>query len=369
MPLTLPTDNLVGKTIAGCRILERIGRGSMGVVYRGLQLHVMRAAAVKVVPAGTPRASNRLAAEARAVAKVDHPNVVRVYDLDIHEGHLVVVMELVEGASLRCLFDTAGPLLEDDLVAVGAGIGRGLSAIHDAGLVHRDLKMDNVLLTSQGVPKIVDCGLAWRGGSKDDFEGCVVGTPAYMAPEQWIARVVDQRSDLYALGVLLYAAATGTFPFRGSTDELKRQHLSREPRSPQECNRRLDDGLSAVILKLLAKDPARRYAGARAFLADWTNYRNGPEALVESGAVRCGFCDALNDAGEERCRTCKEPLGPEPVLEIALAQDESFCGGCGRICRKASPVCPSCGGALCVKCGKPRTEAALYCTGCLRKKR
>lgn len=362
-------DRLVGTTVAGCRILERIGRGSSGVVYRGLQLRVLRSVAVKVVPAGSPYGLNRFTAEARAVAKVEHPNVVHVYDLNLHEGSFVVVMELVEGASLRRLFDAAGSLLEDDMVALGAGIARGLSAIHDTGLVHRDLKMDNVLLTGQGSPKIVDFGLAWMGGAKDDFEGCVVGTPAYMAPEQWIARVVDRRSDLYALGILLYAAATGTFPFQGDTNELKRQHLSTNPRSPQEHNRMLDDGLSAIILKLLAKDPARRYADARAFLADWTNYRNGPEAMAEAGAVRCGFCDALNDAGEERFRICKESLGVEREPELAPREDEFLCGGCGTFCCKASPACPSCGESLCVKCGTPRAEAALYCARCLRKKR
>jgi serine/threonine protein kinase len=198
-----------GTILAGCKIGGLLGRGSMGEVWRATHLALKRPVALKVLAVRDADAEEAILREARALAQVEHPNVVRVYDVKFEGEAVCMILELLQGRTLRERLEKDGPLAGPDLYDVADGVARGLGAIHAAGLVHRDLKLDNVMLTDAGAVKITDFGVAVGPGGTDAYAGAVVGTPAYISPEQWLGRPLDARADLYALGVLLYACASG----------------------------------------------------------------------------------------------------------------------------------------------------------------
>lgn len=197
------------------RLDAQIGRGGMGVVYRATDLELRREVAVKIISEGSSsEAGERLIREARAAAALNHPNIVSVYDVGDANGTPFFVMELVQGPNLR----TSPPADLPRIVEISLQIATALEHAHASKIVHRDLKPDNVLLsvTGQSV-KLADLGLALPGyGARISRAGLVLGTPSYMAPEQALGQPVDARTDLYALGVLLYELTIGTLPFKGN---------------------------------------------------------------------------------------------------------------------------------------------------------
>lgn len=244
------------------RIEHRAGRGGMGEVYRAWDERLERPVAVKRLwPEADPGHRQRLLAEARALAAVDHPAVVRIHDVVSREGTDWLVMEWLEGETLARRL-RQGPLAVSEAVALGERIAQGLAAIHRRGIVHRDLKAGNVLVTPAGEVKILDLGLAARlprGGRAVPAEGRAVGTPGSLSPEQALGRPVDTRSDLFALGVLLYQALTGRSPFAAASDDESLRRLLTEPPAPvAELRPEVPAGLSEVVDRLLEKDPARR---------------------------------------------------------------------------------------------------------------
>jgi len=243
-----------------------LGRGAMGVVYRARDTELDREVAIKVLPfAGLDHESRaRLQHEARAAAALNHPHIVSVYDAGEEAGAPFIVMELVAGASLR----GAGPLSLAEVAAIGRQLCEALEHAHAHDVVHRDLKPENVLLArgpDGPVAKLADLGVAVTGHTRITTEGAIVGTAAYLAPEQALGREVDGRSDLYALGVVLYELVTGRLPFTGD-DALVviSQHLHAPVTPPRAFRADLPPALEAIILRLLAKDPAQRFPSARA---------------------------------------------------------------------------------------------------------
>ena len=261
----LPTCS-VGDTLSErYRLDEEIGRGGMGVVFRGWDIDLERPVAVKLLAATleTAEARDRLVREARAAAALSHPRVVAVHDVGEHGNMPYFVMELVEGPSLR----ERKPESLDELIDIATQICGALAHAHEHGLVHRDLKPGNVLLEDHaGSPsvKLVDLGLAIRErGVRVTREGGISGTVSYMAPEQALGREVDGRTDLYALGVMLYEFTTGRLPFDGD-DALAvlSQHLHAPVVPPRTYRADLPEHLEAAILRLLAKNPDDRFATA-----------------------------------------------------------------------------------------------------------
>ena len=237
----------------------------MGVVYRATDLELRREVAVKVLPgsATTPEARERLLREARAAAALNHPHIVAVYDVGETQGTPFLVMELVHGPSLA----RTRPVEIGRVVEIACQICAALEHAHANSIVHRDLKPDNVLLSAPGEfgnVKLADLGLALPGyGERISRTGVIMGTASYMAPEQALGGRVDGRTDLYALGVLLYEFTTGRLPFSGDNSlAIVSQHVHAPVVPPCVLRPDLPRALEAVILRLLAKDPAARFADA-----------------------------------------------------------------------------------------------------------
>ncbi len=272
---------MVGHTLSHYRIVERLGVGGMGEVYRAHDLKLDRDVALKVLPAETladDEARRRFRKEAHALSRLSHPHVAHLLDFDSENGTDFLVMELVAGPSLEEAL-RPGPLPEKEVVRLGSQLARGLQTAHEQGVVHRDLKPSNIALTPDGLLKILDFGLArlvtapsapsGRTTATETAAGAVAGSPPYMAPEQLLGKVPDARTDLYSAGAVLYELATGKRPFGGRSGvALTDAILHEPPASPRSLNSSVSPGLEAVIAKALDKDPDLRYQSAKDLLVD-----------------------------------------------------------------------------------------------------
>ncbi len=248
-------DPAIGSTLAGYRIDSLIARGGMGVVYRATQLALERPVALKVISrelAGDEKFRQRFLTESRLAARLEHPNVVPVYDAREDDGELIVAMRLVEGGDLRKLIDREGRLQPERAIALLGQVAEALDVAHAAGIVHRDVKPHNVLVEGERA-YLSDFGLAKAYADTGPASGAsIAGTVEYMAPEQWRGERVGPEADIYALGCVLYEALTGIVPYA-------RKEADTEPELPR--------GLDAVIERAVAKDPADRYASAAELIA------------------------------------------------------------------------------------------------------
>ena len=247
------------------RLTGELGRGASGVVYRGLAPDG-REVAVKVLNPATLSETGlaRFEREARLSRELQHPNLIRVFDFGVHQGHYYLVMELLPGASLEERL-RRGPLPSQEVRALGLALCAGLGAAHAQGVLHRDLKPANVVL-AEGRVVIVDFGLALDAGEERERltkTGMILGSPAYMAPEQIEGKspLIGPRTDVYGLGATLYEAMTGQTPYSAPTLlELAAKVAEGQPRSPLELNPALDPDLAALALRCLETEPEARYA-------------------------------------------------------------------------------------------------------------
>jgi serine/threonine protein kinase len=243
-------------------VIERIGGGGMGVVYRARDRRLMRHVALKVLPdalQGEPIVRERFLQEAKAAASLDHPNICTVYGVDQGaSGQLVIVMPCYDGETLRTKIDR-GPLPVADALDYTAQIAAGLAHAHGAGIIHRDIKPANVMVTREGQVKILDFGIAKLADARLTRSGMVLGTYAYMSPEQAGGEAVDVRSDLWSLGVVLYEMLAGIAPFRGESGRSVLAAILRAP-PPSLASRRSDvpSEIETFVLRLLAKEPEDR---------------------------------------------------------------------------------------------------------------
>jgi WD40 repeat protein len=297
-----PTGSSTSVQIPGYEVLEELGRGGMGVVYKARHLKLNRVVALKMVLAGGHAGSAeraRFLAEAEAVAALQCPNIVQVFDFGEHDGLPYMALEYVNGGSLNDLLREGLPAPREAAWLVEQ-LARGMAAAHDKGIIHRDLKPANVLLRSQsemrnpksegrysGVglrisdfePKVTDFGLAKKleGGSGLTQTGAVMGTPSYMAPEQAVGtKELGPPADVYALGAILYECLTGRPPFRGLTPlDTLMQVVSNEPASVRQLQPGCPRDLETICHRCLAKDPARRYSSSEALAEDLRRFQAG----------------------------------------------------------------------------------------------
>ncbi len=279
--------------LPGYQVLEKLGQGGMGVVYKARQLHPGRTVAVKMVLGGAyvgPEHLTRFLAEMEAVARLEHPNIVRLYECGQHDGLPFFTLEFVGGGSLADRI-RGRPLGAMEAARLVEQLARGLAHVHRQGILHRDLKPANVLLAEDGTPKIADFGLARNveGGGLTQ-PGLAMGTPSYVAPEQAEGRTAEigPAADVYGMGAILYECLTGRPPFQGeSAQAILKQVIHSEPLGPGRVVAGLPPDLETICLKCLEKEPGRRYPGALELAEDLARYQRG-EPVVARPVGRLG---------------------------------------------------------------------------------
>ncbi|MDQ6721829.1 MAG: protein kinase [Candidatus Dormibacteraeota bacterium] len=282
--------DLTGTRLGSYEIVERLGGGGMAVVYRAVQQPLGREVALKALSAELFQDEGfvkRFETEAKTLAKLDHPNILPIYDFEVTEGVAFLTMPLIRGGTLRDVLNR-GPL--DTLTAWRylREIGDGLQHAHDAGIVHRDLKPTNVLIHSDGRAMLADFGLARGAGQPTHLTtiGLAIGTPGYMAPEQVMGHEVDRRCDIYAMGVLTFEMLTGRLPFIGSNRmEVAYATVNAPVPSAAKLNNALPDELDLLLAKVLAKDPAQRPQTVRDLLAQMAKLPQRRQAPVVAASV------------------------------------------------------------------------------------
>jgi eukaryotic-like serine/threonine-protein kinase len=313
---------MLDQTISHYRVIEQLGAGGMGVVYKARDTRLNRDVALKFLPENLrqdPQALERFRREALAASALNHPNICTIYDVGEHEGQPFIAMEFIEGESLRQHIHGA-PLAIDQILALGLQITDALDAAHSKGIIHRDIKPGNVFVTSRGQAKILDFGLAKLlptsilssahanaaaavgpgGDSISDslsVVGMISGTPSYMSPEQIRGDDLDARSDLFAVGLLLYEMATGRKAFDGATGgAIIEAVLSKPPIAASTLNPAVPSGLETVIAKSLQKNPELRYQRASEIHSDLEKLRIGVEVAHASGSSSFATIPAVRPA-------------------------------------------------------------------------
>src|ERR1019366_5723214 len=289
MAATFPTT---GQVLGHFRLVEQIGAGGMGIVFRARDLRLERDVAVKVLNSKSisdPSGRKRFRREALVLSRLSHPNVELVYEFPSDQGLDYIVMEFVPGTSLdeRLI---QGPIPESEVIELGIQLARGLAAAHARGIIHRDLKPGNLRVTPDNVLKILDFGLAQLFAMPDDetvtetvcSETVFAGTPPYMAPEQFKGKLPDTRSDVYSAGVVLYEMATGSRPFTERGALLREAILTCQPPAPRQMKPDLSPKLETVILKCLDKDPNARYQSASDLLAELSRVAADQNVAIQS---------------------------------------------------------------------------------------
>ena len=266
------------------QILELLGRGGMGVVLKGRDSKLERLVAIKLMNgeiAHEPEVVERFLREARAMARISDTHVVQVYSVDQHEGKPYLAMEFIDASDLSVLLKSRGRQTPAQAVEWIAQAAKGLIAAHEVGLLHRDIKLANLLLTSKGVIKVTDFGIALAHqelATRLTGTGNIVGTPGYLAPEVCLGKTADQRADIYALGVALFELIAGRRPFVANTPmSIMMQAVENEAPDIRQLDASVDAALASILSKMLAKDPEARYQTARevsAELQSWQHNRS-----------------------------------------------------------------------------------------------
>ncbi len=319
-------------------IIQELGQGAMGAVYKASDPMMDRVVAVKTILASAltgPLASDyreRFFREARAAGRLAHPGIVTVYDVAEQEGTPFLVMEFIDGQTLEKMLETGERFDADHIMEFGQQIAEALDYAHERGVIHRDIKPANIMITADGRPKITDFGVAKLAAAQVTTTGQLMGTPAFMAPEQFTGARVDGRADLFALGVVLYWLATGDRPFTGETlMAMSYKIVHTEPVPPRKLNPAVPRDLENVILKCMEKDPAARYESGEALARDLRTMREGRalDTLNRERMERAASVEktALSAAAPMAQSDASEADGLDSAETVAVIQPKSRTAG------------------------------------------
>jgi serine/threonine-protein kinase len=313
-------DDAALERIGRYELIEKIGRGGMGVVYRGKDTVIGRAVAVKMLISDidvSDETRQRFFREARSAGQLTHRNVVTIYDFGEEGGRAYIVMELLHGESLTNLLGRGVKLPLEQQVEIMMRVSEGLAFAHSRGIIHRDVKPANLFVTADGQVKILDFGVARIASSKLTRSGLLVGTPDYMSPEQVMGQVVDQRSDVFSAGAVFYQLLTGRKPFAAKRlpDVLNKVRLE-APEAITEAEAPAD--LTAIVMKALEKDPAHRYQRTVEMLASLTRFMQAWDRQTRDIATHAFERYTENAALLEARRAAgRAPAAGDPDAEVA----------------------------------------------------
>lgn len=261
-------------------IVEEIGQGAMGVVYKAVDPLIDRTVAIKTINLDLSKEElasfeKRFQREVQSAGKLNHPNIVTVYDVGRTEGVAYMAMEFLEGKELREILDSGVVLPIEKVMHIATQVAEGLGFAHEHGIVHRDVKPSNVMVLKNGLVKITDFGIAQMSSATRTMSGMVMGSPKYMSPEQVVGQAVDGRSDIFSLGIMLYEMLTGKTPFTGDNiSAIMYQILNDEPIPPRTFNQSIPESINFIVLKALSKHPDQRYQNAKEMARDLKRYKS-----------------------------------------------------------------------------------------------
>ncbi len=380
---SMQQDDLIGKTLGNYRILSTLGQGGMARVYKAHQETLGRDVAIKVLPpwyAADRSFVERFNLEARLVARLSHPNIVTVHDANEQSGHLYIVMQLVDGGTLKQRLDQLqqqGRVMDThEIVSIFTQLADALTYAHEQNIIHRDIKPVNVLMDRSGRPILSDFGIAKvLASTQIDLTrpGAGVGTPEYMSPEQCQGGPVDGRADIYALGVMLFEAQTGRTPFRGDNyPALAHSHIYEQPPMPRSLNPMIAPSIEQVILTALMKNPQQRYQSARDMATALQHAALNPAPLMPP-MMNMG---PMNNMGNPPPALggfyppAAPPLYPNNRTSSLIDNRQPpilyQCFNCQHLNKPAMRFCTRCGYSLnqCTVCGERNPVSNRFCTKC-----
>ena len=299
---------MIGKTISQYKILEKLGGGGMGVVYKAEDTKLKRIVALKFLPPAfslDDETKQRFINEAQAASSFDHPNICTIYEInETDDGQLFIAMACYEGETLKKKLES-GPLKIQDAVDYNIQIANGLERAHEAGIVHRDIKPANIFIKNDGFVKILDFGLA-KVSTQTHLTtmGTTMGTVAYMSPEQTKGEEVDQRTDFWSLGVVLYEMLSGELPFKGDYEQaIIYSIINEEPKSITEIHRDIPSQLTHIVEKALQKNPAQRYQTIKDLIEELKAFDKSKSIVLEKDIIHTiavlPFTNMSNDKEQE----------------------------------------------------------------------
>ncbi len=369
-------DELIGTMLGNYRIIAPLGQGGMAKVYRAYQENLDREVAIKVLPpwyAADRSFVERFNLEARLVARLSHPNIVTVHDASEQNGHLYIVMQLISGGTLKQRLDqlqAQGRAMDaNEVMTIFVPLADALSYAHRQGIIHRDIKPVNVLMDLARRPILSDFGIAKALASTNDHltrPGAGVGTPEYMSPEQCQGKPVDGRSDIYALGVMLFEAMAGRPPFQGDNyPALAHSHIYETPPRPVTLNPTLPPFFEKVILTALMKHPQQRYQNAHEMMQALELALTQTQQRAKASGPGASLPSLRRDQGFVPLSPVRE-FSHAPTTDSQAGTNRYSCPRCQALNKAQVRFCTRCGYILnvCPRCGNQNAVGNRFCTRC-----